>query len=192
MRHTRIRLSSRTSRVERLRFERTMAGGAYLDLPIGEEDIGGGTLDVGFYGALRWPASERVLLTGTLGVDFVKGPSFGSPGIVCYPPPPSPFDVPPPSLCFPVPGGDGERVTSTNVGAGVVIRTSEEALHIVGELRLEPEFNYAALSGGADYALPGLGHLRGAVLVGLDDGAPDAGLVAQLVRPLLSSTESRR
>lgn len=160
-----------------------IAGGAYLDLPTGDESIGAGEFDFGFYGALRSPVTNRVTLTGTLGVDFVKGAGFFAPTI-CLPAPPSPGPFPLPSICSPEITAEGDREVSINLGGGVIVRTAQDALHIVSELRIEPEFDYAAISGGPDYYMPAIGRIRGALVIGVDDGSPDFALLAQIVRAL--------
>lgn len=150
--------------------------GGYADLPIGESEVGGNTLDFGVSGALRYDVNGRVGLAGGVGIDFVKTPStttvmvgFCIPGIyfpVCHP--------------GSISEAGGGRETSVRLSGGAIYGATD-VLNLVGELRFEPEFDYAALSGGLDYAAP-FGHLRGALLIGLDDGAPDVSLVAQLLR----------
>jgi hypothetical protein len=44
--------------------------GGYLTLPIGDEEIGGGDVDLGVFGAIRHAASARLDLAGVLGIDF--------------------------------------------------------------------------------------------------------------------------
>ncbi|MDR8392566.1 hypothetical protein NC796_15530 [Aliifodinibius sp. S!AR15-10] len=48
-----------------------LSGGAFVTVPIGSKDIGEGNLNFGLFGALRHPLSEDVVLTGTLGIDFL-------------------------------------------------------------------------------------------------------------------------
>jgi len=52
--------------------ETKLSGGAYITLPAGDDVIGEGQLDFGIFGAVRHPASEEIVLTGTLGIDFRK------------------------------------------------------------------------------------------------------------------------
>jgi len=52
--------------------ETKFSGGAYVTLPVGDEIIAEGDLDFGVFGAVRHPASEQVVLTGTLGIDFLE------------------------------------------------------------------------------------------------------------------------
>lgn len=54
--------------------------GGYADLPIGEEDIGGSTFDLGVFGALRHNINDDLALTGNVGLDFVEGLSSSMPG----------------------------------------------------------------------------------------------------------------
>lgn len=51
--------------------ETKISGGAYATIPVGDEIIGQENLDFGFFGAIRHPASDEVVVTGTLGVDFL-------------------------------------------------------------------------------------------------------------------------
>ena len=61
--------------------------------------------------------------------------------------------------------------TSLNIGAGAIYPINEQ-LNLVGELFMQSEGDYMMLSGGVDYNL-GSGRIRGALGLGLDDGAPD-------------------
>ncbi len=54
--------------------ETKLSGGVFATIPVGSEDIGEGNLDFGVYGALRHPISEYVVLTSTLGIDFLDAP----------------------------------------------------------------------------------------------------------------------
>lgn len=72
---------------------------------------------------------------------------------------------------------DDDHEAGLSLGAGVIYQASTD-LHLIGELAIKSERDYAALSGGVDYKLPGVGRLRGALILGLDDGAPDIGLSA--------------
>lgn len=128
--------------------ETKISGGAYVTLPAGSESIGQGNTDFGIFGAVRHPASEEVVVTGTLGIDFLET------GL--------------------------EREASMNLGAGVIYATSEE-LSVIGELRVQSDIDYSALSGGVDYKLNDIGRLRASLLLGLDDGAPDYGLTGGLL-----------
>lgn len=65
-----------------------------------------------------------------------------------------------------------DRETSLSLGGGVAYASTAQITWI-GELSLQTEGDYALLSGGIDYATTTAGHLRGAVGLGLDDGAPD-------------------
>lgn len=49
-----------------------LAAGGYLTLPIGQEKVGAGSMDLGFYGALRHPLQRQTALTGNLGLNFLN------------------------------------------------------------------------------------------------------------------------
>lgn len=129
------------------------SAGGMITLPIGSEDVGQGHLNFGFYGAVRQLLSNGMTLTGTLGLIFyeTKTVDFN----------PNTFKM--------------EEKTShdsyLNLGAGVIYPINEQ-LNAVGELSFHSEGDYMMLTGGADYLL-GSGRLRGALGLGLDDGAPD-------------------
>ncbi len=119
------------------------SGGAYATLPVGDEIIAEGDLDFGVFGAVRHPASEQVVLTGTLGIDFLET------GI--------------------------DREASLYLGAGVIYAANSR-LSIVNELSIQSDIDYSALSSGVDYKMGELIRLRAALLLGVDDAAPDYGL----------------
>lgn len=52
--------------------ETKLSGGALITLPVGSEDIGAGNFNFGFFGAVRHPVSDYVVITGTLGIDFLE------------------------------------------------------------------------------------------------------------------------
>jgi hypothetical protein len=114
--------------------------GAYLTLPIGSEDVGYGNFDFGVFGAIRHPLQNGIVVTGTVGLDFVERPS-------------------------------GRDVTSHIAGGGIYPVNPQ--LNVVSELNFRTDFNYVLLSVGGDYLLNIGGRVRGALGVGLQDGAPD-------------------
>lgn len=65
-----------------------------------------------------------------------------------------------------------DRDTSVLI-AGSVIYPLPSGLGLVFEINMQPDDDYALLSGGLDYALAGGGRVRGALGLGLDDAAPD-------------------
>lgn len=135
-----------------------ISAGAMISLPIGSEDIGQGNLNFGAFGAVRHVLNEQIVLVGTLGLIFYE--------VTKYEINQSTFQL--------------EEKTSydnsLNIGAGAIYNLNEQ-LNLVGELSIRSEGDYMMLSGGADYTL-GSGKLRGALGLGLDDGAPDIMLVA--------------
>ncbi len=50
-------------------------------------------------------------------------------------------------------------------------------LSIIGQMQFQTETEFNTLVAGVDYLL-GPGHLRGALMLGLGDGAPDFGITA--------------
>ncbi len=46
--------------------------GASITLPVGDEDIGQGDTDIGFFGAIRHPVNNKTVVMGTAGLDFVE------------------------------------------------------------------------------------------------------------------------
>jgi len=72
-------------------------------------------------------------------------------------------------------GMDDEYDSNLLLGGGTIYKVNEQ-LNIVGELTIWSENDYMMLSGGADYVL-GNGRLRGALGLGIDDGAPDIMLI---------------
>ncbi|MDX1671610.1 MAG: hypothetical protein R3211_04660 [Balneolaceae bacterium] len=129
--------------------ETTFSGGGFVTLPVGSEDIGMGNLNFGFFGAVRHPASEYVILTGNVGVDFIETPI-------------------------------NDKEASLNLGGGVIYAANEK-LNILGEISIQTETDFSALSGGADYLLGDIIRLRGNLLFGLDDNAPDFGVSGGVV-----------
>ena len=127
--------------------------GAMATLPIGEEKIGQSKLNFGAFGAVRHGLNNNMMLVGTIGLMFFEKTEFEFN--------PNTFKV--------------DEKTSydnyLNLGFGAIYQVNSQ-LNIVGELSMQTEFDYMMLSGGADYKLSS-GHLRGALGIGLDDGAPD-------------------
>jgi len=117
-----------------------VSAGGFITLPIGSEDVGQGNTDFGAFAALRHPFTNKLVLTGTVGLEFLE---FAN-----------------------------NRETSLLLGAGLIYPTSDQ-LSIIGELNLQTQGDYMLLSGGLDYSMQAGSHLRGAIGVGLDDGAPD-------------------
>jgi hypothetical protein len=117
-----------------------ISGGAFLTLPIGSEDVGQGNFDFGIFGSLRYPLQNKMVISGTLGLE---------------------------SLEF-----RDDRETSLLFGGGLIYPASEQ-LHVLGELNIQTQIDYALLSGGVDYKLEMGSKIRGMLGFGLDDGAPD-------------------
>lgn len=77
-------------------------------------------------------------------------------------------------------GADGNGIA---VGFGSLVPFNDDLAGVL-ELNLRTAIDYVAVSGGVDYELPPGGHLRGAVIIGLDDQAPDVGLQFALGLPV--------
>jgi len=135
-----------------------ISAGAMVTLPIGSEDVGQGNLNFGAFGAIRHSLNANVTLVGTVGLMFYEKTDYDFN-----------FDT------FEV-----EEKTSydnyLNIGAGAVYQINPQ-LNLVGELNIKSEGDFMMLSAGVDYAL-GSGSIRGAIGIGLDDGAPDLMLMA--------------
>jgi hypothetical protein len=134
-----------------------IAVGGLLTLPIGDEDIGEGSLDFSFFGSLRHPLPSGFVITGSLALEFVETKTF---------------DFDPTTLQV-------EESTDYNNGlllAGGFIYPMKSGLSLVTELNIRTEGDYILLSGGVDYPMKSGGRLRGALGLGLDDGAPNFAL----------------
>lgn len=120
-----------------------ISAGGYLSLPIGSEDVGQSTMDLGGFGALRHNLKNGMVVTGSVGLISLEQ-------------------------------GDDREMT-IRLGAGAIYPHSK-TIKFVGEFVMQTEIEYTMLSGGVDY-LMGNGRLRGALGIGLDDGAPDLQLI---------------
>lgn len=134
--------------------------GGYATLPIGEEKVDQEHLNFGAFGALRHPLDNGMVLTGTVGLDFIETTTYEREGWELE---------------------EKTEYENAFVLGGGVIYPVNAALHAVGELVLKTEVDYMALSAGADYKLTGGNRVRGGLLIGLDDGAPDLGLMASFL-----------
>lgn len=149
-----------------------IAAGGYVTLPIGSEDAGQGNLNFGAMGAMRYPLENGMVVTASLGIDFMEttkmevknegGVDWVNGELVITE---AEYDE------------KTEYENSLRIAGGVIYPVNE-LLNVVGELVIKTEGDYMMLSGGADYQLEGLGKVRGALGLGLDDGAPDFSLMA--------------
>ncbi|HIE00470.1 MAG TPA: hypothetical protein EYP59_09300 [Thiotrichaceae bacterium] len=122
--------------------------GGMLTLPVGEEKVGGDSFDFGTFAAARMPVSDGIVVMGSVGLNFVEGADRF---------------------------GDDDRDLSLHIGGGGIFEVSPET-HLIGEVGIDTEEDYFALTGGMDHALSANSRLRAALDIGLDDGAPDFGL----------------
>lgn len=139
-----------------------IAAGGYITLPVGNEDVGAGDLDFGFFGAIRHPLNENMVLTGNVGIDFFEITTFSFN--------PTTFET----------EESTEYESSLGLSGGVINKLNDQT-HIIGELVLRTEGDFFLLSGGVNHDL-GTGTVRGALGVGLDDGAPDFVISASFLK----------
>lgn len=134
------------------------AVGALATVPTGDDTAGLGqdAFSAGFFGSLRYRL-PRVVLSGNAGFRFnADGQSLGRP--------------------------EQNGKTSARLGAGAVYPLSDD-LNVVGELfyegeRFEGGDSDLRLLGGVNWRLGNRSLLRGAVALGLSDGAPNMQLIA--------------
>ena len=133
-----------------------IGAGGYITLPVGSEDVGAGNLNFGFFGAIRHALNENMVLIGNAGFDF-----FEVTTVEIVQTGPFSFDT----------EESSEHKSSLGLAGGLINKLNDNT-HIVGELVLRTEGDFFLLSGGVNHEL-GSGTVRGALGVGLDDGAPD-------------------
>jgi len=131
----------------------SFSAGGMITLPIGSDDIGAGNLNFGGFGAVRHALDNGLVLCGTAGLLFYETTEIELDPVT--------YEIEEKS----------KYETSFNIGAGAIYPVSDQ-LSIVGEFFMRSEGDYMMLSGGVDYKL-GNGRVRGALGIGLDDGAPD-------------------
>lgn len=127
--------------------------GGMLTLPIGSEDVGESNLNFGAFGAIRHSLQSGLVLAGTLGLIFQETEEIN----------------------FTTGKKETEHDSYLNIGLGGIYPLNPQ-LNLIGELVIWSEGEYMLLSCGTDYLL-GNGRLRGALGLGLDDGAPDFMLI---------------
>jgi len=130
-----------------------LSAGGYITLPIGSDKVGQSRFDFGAFAAARHPLENGMVITGTLGLDFIETTKVEINDN---------FEL----------EESTEYKTSLLLGAGVIYPHSDQ-INIVGEFQLKTEGDYIFLTGGADYKLNENGRVRGVIGLGLDDGAPD-------------------
>ncbi|MBN2543732.1 hypothetical protein JXI42_12775 [bacterium] len=139
-----------------------VSAGGYVTLPIGEEKIGQSRLNFGAFGALRHSFTGGIQVSGTLGLDFFETTTYEIEGYELK--------------------EKTEYETSFLLGGGGIFPINEQ-ISVVSELNIWTEGDYMLLTGGVDYKLSMGGRLRGALGIGLDDGAPDFLLSAGFLYP---------
>jgi hypothetical protein len=140
------------------------SGGAMLTLPIGKEELGYSAMNFGFFGAFRTLLTNGMVITANAGLDFIEVPkasdSFDADDFFAK------------AAKASAGSSDTEHKTSFRIGGGLIYPLNRQT-SIVGELLMRTEFDYMMLSGGVDHVLKNGGRIRGALGLGLDDGAPD-------------------
>lgn len=126
-----------------------VALGGYLTLPTGKAEIGQDNVNFGFFGAVRHPVANRLVLTGTAMLEFVETSNR-------Y--------------------GDSDHDAGLVLAGGLIYQASSQ-VNLIGELDIRTEGDRSMLSAGVDYNTGG-GRFRGGLGLGLDDGAPDIMLFA--------------
>ncbi|MBN2091418.1 transporter [candidate division KSB1 bacterium] len=139
------------------------SAGAYVTLPIGKEEVGGGKMNFGAFAALRHPLSNGMVITGTVGLNFVEVEEVD-------------FDFDPNTFEMKEKKSSSYE-NSIRLAAGLIYPVNPQ-LNVVGEWSMETEIEAMMLSGGADYKLSPTSRVRAGLGLGLDDGSPDLLLMA--------------
>jgi hypothetical protein len=131
-----------------------LAAGAYVTLPTGKRKIWEDKTDFGAFCAMRHPTNNGLVFTAVFGLDILDNIDRR---------------------------GNYGHETSVLIGGGVISPVNDQ-LNIVGELNAWTEGDYVLLSGGFDYKLETGSRVRGALGLGLDDGAPDFSLTVSCLQ----------
>ncbi len=137
---------------------------AQISLPVGKEEIGGGKLNFGGFGAVRYDMGNGIIITGNAGLLFMETTTYK-------------FN----STTFQLEEST-EYSSALRLGGGGIYPLNEDT-SIVGELVIITETNYTALSVGADKQLAA-GRARAGIALGLDDGAPDLQVMVSFLKDL--------
>lgn len=142
--------------------------GGVSTLPVGEEKVGADNFDFGAFMAARMPLKNGVVVMGSVGLNSVEVIEYGM-GINSQ----GGFGDPSGAVTFKT--AKKERKLTMHLGGGAIFALDPKT-HLIGEVGIDTEEDYFALTGGADHALSANSRLRAALVVGLDDGAPDFAL----------------
>ncbi len=135
-------------RLEQTEIPAKVTVGGMLTLPVGEEKVGEGNVDLGVFAAGRMLLDNGIVAMGSLGLNFIE---------------------------YTDAFGDDDREMSLHLGGGAIFEFSPQT-HGTAEFAMDTKEDYFALTGGVDRLLPTGARLRGAISLGLDDGAPDLAL----------------
>ena len=131
-------------RLEPIQIPANVTIGGMLTLPVGEEKVGQGNVNIGAFAAGRMAVGSGAVIMGSVGLNSIE-----------Y------YD---------------DRKMSLHLGGGAIFEFSPQT-HGTAEFALDTKEDYFALTGGVDHMLSAGSRLRGAISVGLDDGAPDLALM---------------
>jgi hypothetical protein len=137
--------------------ETKLSGGAFVTIPTGKQETWEDNLDFGVYTALRHPLEHGFVLTATTGLIYTeKYSGFGFR---------DDFD----GRMF---GRSSDHKTILRLGGGMIYEHNEK-VNLIGEAVYKSRYDYKLISGGIDYAFDRKTSIRGALGLGLDDGAPE-------------------
>ncbi len=149
------------------------SGGASISLPIGKEELGYGAMNFGFFGAYRTLLNSGMVITANAGLDFIEVAGGGDVDADDL----DDFDWDDFAKVSAKDDDDTEHETCFRIGGGLIYPLNKTT-SIVGEMLMITEVEYMMLSGGVDHVLSNGARVRGALGLGLDDGAPDFMIMA--------------
>lgn len=144
-----------------------ISAGGYVSLPVGSDKIGEGRLNFGAFGSARYPLSNGIVIIGSAGLDFWEIETVE----VTFDP-----------VTFQTTTKKTTDYQSSFLIAGGAIYPVNEQLNVIGELNIRTRGSYMLLSGGGEFAFQPNSKIRGAIGLGLDDGAPDFSIMASFLQ----------
>ena len=144
-----------------------ISAGGYVTLPIGSDKIGEGNLNFGAFGSARYPLNNGIVIIGTIGLDFRETETVDVT-----------FNTN--TLQYETRKKTGYE-TSFLIAGGGIYRLNEQ-INLIGELNIWSQGDYMLLTGGGEFALQPNSKIRGALGLGLDDGAPDFTIMASFLQ----------
>ena len=144
-----------------------ISAGGYVTLPVGNDKIGEGHLNFGAFCSARYPLSNGMVVFGTAGLDFQETETVEVT-----------FD---PVTHQPITEKKTDYESSFLIGGGAIYPLNEQ-LNVIGELNIRTKGDYILLTGGGEFNLQPNSKIRGAIGLGLDDGAPDFSIMASFLQ----------